>query len=57
LLLPDVATRPQPSSDADLPVANGPDGEQTPHGATSPPGDYVREIQMEYDEQQEEGRL
>jgi hypothetical protein len=58
LVPPDAAAQPHPSADAaDLPAINDPDGEPNPPKGTSPLGDYVREIQLEYEEQQEEGKL
>ncbi len=62
VVLPDVATQAHPIIDipADLPLANDLEAaedisQETPEDA--PVGDYVRQIQLEFDEQNEEGKV
>jgi hypothetical protein len=51
-------TLPHPAAgDAEPPVTNDPDGAPDLSEGTSPLGDYSRELQREYDEQMEEGKL
>jgi hypothetical protein len=62
MVLPDVATQAHPTVEIPLDLSVENDLEQaedlpkdTPEDA--PVGDYVRQIQLEFDEQQEEGRI
>jgi hypothetical protein len=61
VVLPDVAAEPHPIVTVpEMPVDNDPDGEPTPAvdaPEDAPVGDYVRQIQLEFEEQQEEGKV
>jgi hypothetical protein len=61
VVLPDVATEPHPIVTVpETAVISDLDGEPTPAVDTpedAPVGDYVRQIQLEFEEQQEEGKV
>ena len=61
VVLPDVATQPHPIITVpEMPVDNDPDDEPiSPVDASehAPVGDYVRQIQLEFEEQEEEGKV
>jgi hypothetical protein len=61
IVLPDVATQAHPIvTIPDLPVTSAVE-DQPPHlmdmPEDAPVGDYVRDIQLEFEEQQEEGKI
>jgi hypothetical protein len=61
IVLPDVATQPHPVvTNPDGPVINTVE-DQPPHfidmPEDAPVGDYVRDIQLEFEEQQEQGKI
>jgi hypothetical protein len=61
VVLPDVATQAHPIVTVpEVPVDNDPDDEPiSPVDASedAPVGDYVRQIQLEFEEQQDEGKV
>jgi hypothetical protein len=61
VVLPDVATQPHPIVIVpEMPVENDPDDEvisSVDASEDAPVGDYVRQIQLEFEEQEEEGKV
>jgi hypothetical protein len=58
VVVPGVTAQPHPPTNVTgVPIVPGPQNGSNLPGGASPLGGYVREIQREYDEQQEEGKL